>query len=355
MKALNFDMSALRTMVVGVDLAGFAHAALRLNRSPSAVSMHLRKLERQAGQRLFRRDGRSLVLTEAGEVLLQYARRVLALNDEMGRALGAISDGGTVRVGISQDFADTILQSLLLQYARARPATHVEVKAGRTCALADEVANGRVDMALAWAPVGKGEGDRIARVPAAWVGPAKTSSKAPKDPVVPLAVFDSPCFFRDMATEALSRARFPWRLAMTTPSLSGLWCGVRAGLGITVRTALFLPSNLAIVAFAVLLWGFAQFAGFSWNVTLSAVARLFYYGAVCAAVPVLRTRQPSAALVRVPGGLLLPIAGVAICAVLLTAVDFSKSLILLATIAVAGVNWLVVRARQPALATLREP
>ena len=117
----------------------------------------------------------------------------------------------------------------------------------------------------------------------------------------------------------------------------------------------FRTPYVSIVAFAVLLWGFAQFAGFSWNVTLSAVARLFYYGAVCGAVPVLRARQPNAALVRVPGGLLLPIAGVAICAVLLTAVDFSKSLILLATIGVAGVNWLVVRARPAALATPGEP
>jgi DNA-binding transcriptional LysR family regulator len=236
MKTLNFDMNALRTMVIGVDLGGFSHAALRLNRSPSAVSMQLRKLERQAGQRLFQRSGRGLVLTQAGELLLQHARRVLALNDEMGQALGAINDGGTVRVGISQDFADSILQNLLSRYARVRPATHVEIRAGRTCALADEVANGRVDMALAWAPTDQGAGDKIARVPAAWVGPAKG-----------LAVFDSPCFFRDMGLEALSRARLPWRLAMTTPSLAGLWGGVRAGLGITVRTALFLPSNLGIV------------------------------------------------------------------------------------------------------------
>ena len=56
-----------------------------------------------------------------------------------------------------------------------------------------------------------------------------------------------PMFFRDLGIEALSRARLPWRLAMTTPSLAGLWCGVRAGLGITVRTALFLPSNLGVV------------------------------------------------------------------------------------------------------------
>src|SRR5215475_9882099 len=107
MKTLNFDMDALRTMVVGVDLGGFAHAAVRLNRSASAVSMQLRKLETQSGQRLFKRNGRGLVLTEAGDVLLQYARRVLALNDELGLALGAITRRGTVRVGMPQDLNDT--------------------------------------------------------------------------------------------------------------------------------------------------------------------------------------------------------------------------------------------------------
>jgi DNA-binding transcriptional LysR family regulator len=246
-KTLNFDMDALRTMVVGLDLGGFSHAAVRLNRSPSAVSMQLRKLERQAGQRLFKRSGRGLVLTQAGELLLQHARRVLALNDEMGLALGAIDNGGIVRVGISQDFADTILQRLLVRYARVRPATQVEVRAGRTCGLADEVANGRIDIALAWAPMGQGAGERIARVRAAWVGLAKGAKSVPRNRVVPLVIFDNPCFFRDMAIEALSRARLPWRLAMTTPSLAELWSGIRAGLGVTVRSALCLPSDLAVV------------------------------------------------------------------------------------------------------------
>src|SRR5277367_596828 len=112
MNPLNFDMDALRSMVVGVELGGFSHAALRLNRSPSAISMQLRKLEMQAGQRLFKRNGRGLSLTEAGDVLLQYARRVLAVNDELVVALGAVSKGGTVRVGIPQDFADVALQTL---------------------------------------------------------------------------------------------------------------------------------------------------------------------------------------------------------------------------------------------------
>jgi DNA-binding transcriptional LysR family regulator len=262
MTPLNFDMDALRTMVVGVELGGFSHAAGRLNRSPSAVSMQLRKLETQTGQRLFKRNGRGLILTEAGDVLLQYARRVLALNDEMGLAVGAIDKGGTVRVGMPQDFTDAVLPSLLTRYSKARPATHVEVKAGRNFALADDVANGRLDMALAFCAGGKGGANRIATVPGVWVTRTRHTkaqnakvrgTKVPhtrgftEQGVVPLIVFDGPCLFRDMGIDALARAGIPWRLAMTTPSLAGLWCGVRAGLGVTVRTPLAIPRGLSIV------------------------------------------------------------------------------------------------------------
>ena len=102
---------------------------------------------------------------------------------------------------------------------------------------------------------------------------------------------------------------------------------------------------VSILVFAVLLWAFSQFASFSWNVTLSAVSRIVYYAGICAAVPVLRRKQPGAAAFRVPGGVTLPVLGVAICALLLTRVDFGKSLILLATIAVALLNWALVRDR----------
>ena len=102
---------------------------------------------------------------------------------------------------------------------------------------------------------------------------------------------------------------------------------------------------VSIAVFAVLVWAFAQFAGFSWNVTLSAVARVLFYVGICAAVPVLRRKQPGAAAFRVPGGLTLPVLGIAICALLLTRVDFGETLILLATIAVALLNWVLVRGR----------
>jgi len=102
---------------------------------------------------------------------------------------------------------------------------------------------------------------------------------------------------------------------------------------------------VSIVLFAVLLWGFSQFASFSWNVTLSAVTRIVYYAGICAAVPVLRRRQPDAAAFRLPGGLTLPVLGIAICVVLVTRIDFGQSLFVLATVAAALLNWGLVRDR----------
>jgi basic amino acid/polyamine antiporter, APA family len=111
----------------------------------------------------------------------------------------------------------------------------------------------------------------------------------------------------------------------------------------------FRTPYVSILVFAVLVWVLAQFGSFAGNATLSAGARLFYYVLVCAALPVLRNKQPGAAVYRVPGGVILAGLGVLICLGLLTRIDFSKSLILVATMLVAFVNWMVVACRRAAI------
>jgi len=106
---------------------------------------------------------------------------------------------------------------------------------------------------------------------------------------------------------------------------------------------------VSVLVFAALVWGFALMGEFKWNVTLSAVARLLYYGVGCAALPVLRRKQPEGALFHLPSGNFFAVVGVILCAVLVTRVDFGQSLILAATIALALVNWAVV-ARKGAIA-----
>jgi APA family basic amino acid/polyamine antiporter len=107
----------------------------------------------------------------------------------------------------------------------------------------------------------------------------------------------------------------------------------------------FRTPYVSILAFALLSWLLSLLGSFTWNATLSAVARLLYYGLVCAALPVLRRKQPAAAMFRLPAGIFFAVLGVGICAVLITGVNLSGSLILLATALVAALNWGLVRGR----------
>lgn len=101
----------------------------------------------------------------------------------------------------------------------------------------------------------------------------------------------------------------------------------------------------SILIFAVLVWVLALFGSFAGNATLSAGSRLFYYGVVCAALPVLRKKDREPALIRVPGGNTIGILGALLCAALLTQIEYNKSLILLAAVAVAFGNWVIVRGK----------
>jgi amino acid transporter len=109
----------------------------------------------------------------------------------------------------------------------------------------------------------------------------------------------------------------------------------------------FRTPYISICVFAVLVWAFALGGNFAWNATLSAIARLIYYAAICVAVPVLRKKMPGAAQFHLPGGPWFAAMGVVICAVLFSQVDLGGSLILLAAFAVATLNWAVVRGKSP--------
>jgi basic amino acid/polyamine antiporter, APA family len=113
---------------------------------------------------------------------------------------------------------------------------------------------------------------------------------------------------------------------------------VFAAVGPRFRTPWF-----SILFYAAAVWGLAMAGSFAWNVTLSVVARLFYYGVVCAALIVLRRKRPVSAGFRLPGGPIFALLGIAIAVALATQVDLSKSLILAATVGAALLNWIWAR------------
>ncbi|RQP25369.1 LysR substrate-binding domain-containing protein [Piscinibacter terrae] len=244
-----FDLDVLRTLVAGIELGSFAKAADRVGRSTAAVSAQLKKLEQQAGGPVLRKSGRGMALTPAGEVLLGYARRLLELNDEAQRVLRGADLQGEVRLGLQEDFGEGLLARVLAGFGRAHPRVRVEAQLARNSELLKQLERHRLDLALAWNG-GKRmpHTTRVGRLPLRWIG-ARHASLAPPSPAEPLslAMLEAPCLMRDAAVAALSRARIPWRIAFTSPSLAGVWAAVDAGLGVTVRTAIGVPASLRLL------------------------------------------------------------------------------------------------------------
>ena len=242
----HFDIEALRTMVVGTELGSFARAAVQLGRSQSAVSIQLKRLEEQAGHILFQRNGRGLVPTEAGETLLAYARRIVAMHDEAGATLGVTVAAPAIRLGLPQDFFEDVMPDAIGCFSKLQPNVHVEVRAGRNFALEEEVRAGRLDIALAFAEAGRARsGELLASMPMFWFGRDDAAEVAlGYQDGLPLVLFNHPCLFRQAALQALDAAAVRWRLSLTTPSLSGLWAAVRFGLGVTVRTMHGIPDGI---------------------------------------------------------------------------------------------------------------
>jgi len=241
-----FEIDAMRTIVVGTELGSFARAAVQLGRSQSAVSMQLKRLEEQAGRPLFRRSGRNLVPTEAGDALLAYARRIVELHDEAATTLGSTAAAASIRMGLPQDFFDDVMPEAISNFSRQRVGVHVEVRAGRNYALEEEVNAGHLDMALAFFRHGRpGPGDLLVSLPMFWFAGknfAKSAAASPNG--IPLVLFDHPCLFRQSALHALDGKGVRWRLALTTPSLPGVWGALRFGHGVSIRTAHRVPAGI---------------------------------------------------------------------------------------------------------------
>lgn len=252
MRLTNLDMAALRSFVAGIDAGSFMLAADRLGRSTSAISAQLKKLEEQTGSELVRRAGRGLTLTDNGELLLSYARRLLSLNDEAVSALKGPELEGWVRLGIQEDFGETVLPQVLGRFARAHPRVRIEGRIARNNELREKIAASQLDLALAWDDGTATQQDKIASLPLCWLGPANEEQSPLWQPgqttPLPLATLEAPCLLRTLACSRLDQHGIPWRIAFVSPSLGGLWAATAAGLGIALRTPFGHPATIKALA-----------------------------------------------------------------------------------------------------------
>jgi len=226
-------VDVLRSFVAIVDYGSMLKASERVFLTQSALSLQVKRLEEMLQQPLFHRDGRRLVLAPAGETLLGYAREILAINDQ---AISAVSGGaldGPVRVGMVQDFAETLLTEVLAQFSALHPDTALHARIGGTLELLDDLEKDRMDLLIGFSEPGSPAQVRVE--PMIWIGDARLAARQ----IAPLAVLEKPCRFREAAIAALDAAERPYRIVLETPNLSTLRAGVQAGLGLTCRTPLF--------------------------------------------------------------------------------------------------------------------
>jgi len=108
----------------------------------------------------------------------------------------------------------------------------------------------------------------------------------------------------------------------------------------------FRTPHISILAFAALLLLFSVAGDFRWNATLSAVARLFMYGAVAAALPALRKKRPDGAEFRLPGGTVFAVLALIFTGLLLTTVRWGEGVVVLGTVAIAAANWVWARKKE---------
>jgi DNA-binding transcriptional LysR family regulator len=239
----NLDIDALRTLIVASDLGGYGRAAERLGRTPSAVSLQMKRLQDQVGgAALFGKVGRRLVLTEVGEIVLRYARRMLELNDEVLDTIRGACLDGNIRLGFSQEFVEHVVPQVLSRFAKLYPRIQIEIRIDGNAALVDAVENDQLDLALAIGHAERPTAQGLGELKLVWIA-GREFARRP-DQLLPLVVLGPKCMFRLRMLQALDQLNIGWRIAAVSPSLSGLWASAIGGLGITVRSEMSVPSEL---------------------------------------------------------------------------------------------------------------
>jgi DNA-binding transcriptional LysR family regulator len=235
------DSDLLMAFVAVADHRSFTKAAAALNRTQSAVSMQIKRLEGQIDATLFLRTNASVEINAAGEKLLGYARRILALNHEAFDRLREHKVEGFARLGVMEDYGAVIVPPLLARFAAAYPLIRVEMETGLTSGMTKRLGSS-FDLVIAMHPEGQGGGEFLRREQAVWA--AGFSHPIEEMEALPVALYPQGCLFRQWAIAALDAAQRRWRLAFVSHSLSAVEQIAAEGLAVTVVKSGVFPPRL---------------------------------------------------------------------------------------------------------------
>ena len=235
------DTLQLKSFVAIAETGTFGLAAATVNRTQSALSLQIKKLEEQLGCELFDRTNRRVTLTPQGEIFLGYAKRMIQLQWEAFSRLREPDVEGEIRFGTPEDFATHYLPDVLACFRQHHPRVQLNVACDLTLNLIDGFHRGEYDVILAKRdPERVKGGTKVWREPLVWAAVDGYQPEA----TLSLVLSPQPCIYRARALAALNRAKRSWHISYTSPSLAGALAAVKAGLGITVLPEHMIPAGV---------------------------------------------------------------------------------------------------------------
>ncbi|WP_439873073.1 LysR substrate-binding domain-containing protein [Rhizobium leguminosarum] len=240
------DLDQLQTFIAIVDTGSFTKAADRVFKTQSAVSMQMRRLEERIGKQLFAKDGRGNRLTAEGEKLLNYARRIIRLNNE---AIAAFDDNrleGTLRIGTPDDYADRYMPEIIGRFAKTHPNVELYIVCEPSVDLAERMHKGELDIALVTHNPRERMSDVVRTEPLCWVGSANHPIR--DDAPVPLAVGRRDCQWRQLACSALDAVGREHQILFTSWSCTVVAAAVLAGMAVSVMPESALRTGMKVLS-----------------------------------------------------------------------------------------------------------
>ncbi len=240
----NVPTDLLRAFVTIVDLRGYTRAGERLGRSQPAMSLQMKRLQDLIGLPLFDKESGDAKLTEAGDVVAGYARRILALNDELLIKLTRRDLRGKLRIGLPNDYADHFLPRLMERFSQEHSGLNLDVVCGVSVDLLRGLRSGIYDIVIAMTADGPAEDAYMTwREPLTWVG-NEAGLQFGVDEPLRLVCYPEGCLYRRQLLSALQRKGRPFDIVYTSPSLGGISAAVSTGFGVTVLAKRIVPAKL---------------------------------------------------------------------------------------------------------------
>ncbi len=226
------DVDQLRTFIAIAETGSFTRAAEVVNKTQSAVSMQMKRLEERIERPIFARDGRASKLTEDGQRLLDYARRLVKLNVETIAAFSDEALSGRVRLGVPDDYADRYLPEIMARFSRAYPGVELTVLCEPSVDLLERIDDNQIDLAIVTNCETKRNSEIFRRERLLWV----TSNRHPThlEECVPLALGRPSCIWRHTAIERLELAGRLYRLLYSSSNAGAVAAAVLSGLAVSV-------------------------------------------------------------------------------------------------------------------------